>query len=71
MAFVYVQGMVDAGEVVTATVRREFGEEALNSMEMSPEEKKRLEKELDQLFSTGREVVFSLGFLQVNVHRCQ
>nr|XP_022342369.1 ADP-ribose pyrophosphatase, mitochondrial-like isoform X2 [Crassostrea virginica] len=49
-------GMVDAGEVVTATVRREFGEEALNSMEMSPEEKKRLEKELDQLFSTGREI---------------
>ncbi|XP_061189697.1 ADP-ribose pyrophosphatase, mitochondrial-like [Saccostrea echinata] len=49
-------GMVDAGEVVTATVRREFGEEALNSMEMSPAEKQRVEKELDELFSTGREV---------------
>ncbi|XP_062620751.1 ADP-ribose pyrophosphatase, mitochondrial-like isoform X2 [Saccostrea cucullata] len=49
-------GMVDAGEVVTATVRREFGEEALNSLEMSPAEKKRVEKELDELFNSGHEV---------------
>lgn len=49
--------MVDAGEVVTATVRREFGEEAMNSIQMSSAEKKRMEKELDELFATGREVV--------------
>lgn len=49
-------GMVDAGEVVTATVRREFGEEAMNSIQMSSEEKKRMEKELDELFATGREI---------------
>lgn len=57
MDLCYIQGMVDAGEVVTATVKREFGEEAMNSIQMSPEEKKRMEKELDELFATGREVV--------------
>ncbi|XP_048752926.1 ADP-ribose pyrophosphatase, mitochondrial-like isoform X2 [Ostrea edulis] len=49
-------GMVDAGEVVTATLRREFGEEALNSLQMSQEEKKKMEIELTEFFSTGREV---------------
>lgn len=32
------QGMVDAGDTVSGTLMKEFGEEALNSMEKTPEE---------------------------------
>ena len=48
--------MVDPGEVITTTIRREFGEETLNTLNASPEEKKRIEKNIDDLFSTGKEV---------------
>ena len=33
-----MQGMVDAGENVSVTLKREFGEEALNTLELSPAE---------------------------------
>ncbi len=36
-------GMVDPGEVVSATVRREFMEEAMDSASASDEEKKKME----------------------------
>ncbi|KAK6191631.1 hypothetical protein SNE40_003273 [Patella caerulea] len=49
-------GMVDAGEVVSVTLRREFGEEALNTFEAPPEEKVHIEKSLDKLFHSGTEV---------------
>ena len=48
--------MVDAGEVITATLRREFGEEALNSLEMSEKERAKLEEKLEKLFNSGTEV---------------
>ncbi|GFS20545.1 ADP-ribose pyrophosphatase, mitochondrial [Elysia marginata] len=48
--------MVDAGEVVTMTLRREFGEEALNSLEASDKEKKEIEASINELFSRGQEV---------------
>ena len=32
------QGMVDAGEQVSLTLKREFGEEALNTLMLSSEE---------------------------------
>ena len=58
------QGMVDPGEVITTTIRREFGEETLNTLNASPEEKKTIEKNIDDLFCTGKEVrKGSMGWL--------
>lgn len=49
-------GMVDPGELVTATLRREFGEEALNSLEANEHNKGSLEKKIDDLFQHGFEI---------------
>lgn len=49
-------GMVDAGETVSVTLKREFGEEALNSMGIPEKERKSTEKELSALFKHGYEV---------------
>ncbi|XP_059176213.1 ADP-ribose pyrophosphatase, mitochondrial-like [Physella acuta] len=46
-------GMVDPGENISATLRREFGEEALNSMQVSPKEKDRMLKAIDTVFNNG------------------
>ncbi|XP_074444873.1 ADP-ribose pyrophosphatase, mitochondrial isoform X2 [Larus michahellis] len=51
-------GMVDPGEKVSATLKREFGEEALNSLQKLPEEKVELEKQLHKLFSQEHFVVY-------------
>lgn len=49
--------MVEAGDTATATLKKEFGEEALNSLEASEAEKKEIEKMLHQLFSSaGKQV---------------
>ncbi len=48
--------MVDAGESVSVTLKREFSEEALNSLEASPEEKERIEAAIHDLFLKGKEV---------------
>ena len=47
---------MDAGEYVTATLKREFGEEALNSLDASEEEKREMEKIITKLFERGTEV---------------
>lgn len=49
-------GMVDPGELVTSTLRREFCEEALDSLALSSERKNELEKSLQAFFSKGTEV---------------
>ncbi|GAB1607934.1 ADP-ribose pyrophosphatase, mitochondrial-like isoform X1, partial [Argonauta hians] len=49
-------GMVDAGELVSATLQREFSEEALNSFNMSPEQRSKLRSCLDVFFKNGTEV---------------
>ncbi|XP_076331828.1 ADP-ribose pyrophosphatase, mitochondrial isoform X3 [Tachypleus tridentatus] len=49
-------GMVDPGELVSVTLKREFFEEALNSLSMSDEEKAQQESELDNFFSNGKEI---------------
>jgi ADP-ribose pyrophosphatase len=49
-------GMVDAEEVVTQTMRREFGEEALNSLELPESEKKEILYSVDNLFKNGIEL---------------
>ncbi|KAK3084733.1 hypothetical protein FSP39_018106 [Pinctada imbricata] len=49
-------GMVDAGEVITATLRREFSEEAMNCLEKSQQEKDQIEEKVKKLFDNGVEV---------------
>lgn len=48
--------MVDPGDTVSRTLRKEFGEEAMNSLEASPEEKKQIEKQISELFKGGHKV---------------
>lgn len=47
-------GMVDPGESVSVTLKREFGEEALNSLELEEKQRAMLKKQLDDLFSNGK-----------------
>lgn len=49
--------MVDPGEKISATLKREFGEEALNSLQKSSAEKREIEKKLHALFSQEHLVV--------------
>lgn len=42
--------MVDPGEVVTTTLRREFNEEAMNSLETSDGERELNEQKINQFF---------------------
>ena len=53
---VLLQGKVNPGDTVSATLKREFGEEAMNSLEASEEEKKMLEGHIKSLFSQGEQV---------------
>jgi len=46
-------GMVDPGENVSATLKREFGEEALNSIQASKKQKEELEERIEELFENG------------------
>lgn len=48
--------MVEAGDTVSITLKKEFGEEAMNSMEATEEEKKEIETHIDTLFHNGEEV---------------
>ena len=50
--------MVDPGENVSVTVRREFMEEALDSggLESSPEKLEELEKQVKEFFEGGKAV---------------
>ena len=48
--------MVDANETVSETLKREFGEETVNSLKMTSEQKENLEKQISQIFSGGFEV---------------
>ncbi|KAG8511645.1 ADP-ribose pyrophosphatase, mitochondrial [Galemys pyrenaicus] len=51
-------GMVDPGEKISATLKREFGEEALNSLQKSSAEKRELEEQLHKLFSQKHLVIY-------------
>jgi len=48
--------MVEPGDTVSGTLKKEFGEEAMNSLEANPEQKKKIEEQINQLFSQGQEV---------------
>lgn len=47
---------MEAGDTVSATLKKEFGEEAMNSLECSTEEKEEIEKHINTLFHKGEEV---------------
>lgn len=49
-------GMVDPGENVSVTLKREFGEETMASMELSPEDQEILDKKLTEVFKEGIEI---------------
>ncbi|XP_030052941.1 ADP-ribose pyrophosphatase, mitochondrial isoform X2 [Microcaecilia unicolor] len=51
-------GMVDPGEKISITLKREFGEEALNSLQKSRAERQKLEEQLQQLFSQDHFVAY-------------
>jgi ADP-ribose pyrophosphatase len=48
--------MIDPGETVSATLKREFGEEALNTIEKNPTAREIIEKQLNELFAHGVEI---------------
>lgn len=49
-------GMVDPGETVSTTVKREFMEEALNALEKDDEAREELENSLKKIFSSGDKI---------------
>lgn len=49
-------GMVDKDEQVSVTLRREFGEEALNTLELPEGEKRQVSQGLNNLFRDGVEI---------------
>ncbi|XP_071486271.1 ADP-ribose pyrophosphatase, mitochondrial-like [Diadema antillarum] len=52
----YTGGMVDAGEKVSQTLKREFGEEAMNSLSLPAKECQAVQKAVANLFKHGVEV---------------
>jgi len=53
--------MIDPGELVSETLRREFGEEAMNSLEADSKQKERLKTQVSELFRHGSEVILTLS----------
>ncbi|XP_025242012.1 ADP-ribose pyrophosphatase, mitochondrial isoform X2 [Theropithecus gelada] len=51
-------GMVDPGEKISATLKREFGEEALNSLQKTSAEKREIEEKLHRLFSQDHLLIY-------------
>uniref|UniRef100_A0A8D0H2A8 ADP-ribose pyrophosphatase, mitochondrial n=1 Tax=Sphenodon punctatus TaxID=8508 RepID=A0A8D0H2A8_SPHPU len=51
-------GMVDPGEKISAALKREFSEEAMNSLQKSGAETEQMEKQLSRLFSQDHFVVY-------------
>uniref|UniRef100_A0A0R3WSZ2 Nudix hydrolase domain-containing protein n=1 Tax=Hydatigena taeniaeformis TaxID=6205 RepID=A0A0R3WSZ2_HYDTA len=49
-------GMVDPGEEVSATLKREFSEEAMGLLDVSDKEKERLRSEVNKAFNEGYEI---------------
>ena len=47
---------MDPGDTVSRTLRKEFGEEAMNTLEATPEEKQQIERQINELFKEGHKV---------------
>ena len=48
--------MVEPGDNVSATLKKEFGEEAMNFLEASDDEKQQIEEQIGKLFHGGEKV---------------
>ena len=57
-----IQGMIEPGEVVSETLKREFGEEAMNSLEADADEKAKLKTQVAEFFRNGLEVYCTPAF---------
>ncbi|XP_038676461.1 ADP-ribose pyrophosphatase, mitochondrial-like isoform X2 [Scyliorhinus canicula] len=57
------KGMVDNGELVSATLKREFGEEALDSLTASKHEKDRLRRLFQSIFSNEKAKEVFAGYV--------
>jgi len=53
-----MQGMIDPGELVSETLKREFGEETMNSLEADSDKKAKLKTQVAEFFKNGSEVYF-------------
>jgi len=51
-----MQGMIDRSEVVSEALMREFGEEAMNSLEADSDKKAKLKAQVAKFFKNGSEV---------------
>ncbi len=49
--------MVDPGEKINVTLKREFAEEALNSLGVTDEQKRIIHESLEKVFEGGKEVI--------------
>ena len=54
-----LKGMVDAGENISQTLKREFAEETLDSIGLAENERKFVLQALDEVLKKGIEVSFS------------
>ena len=48
--------MVEIGDTVSATLKKEFGEEAMNSLELPEDQKREAERQINELFKHGTQV---------------
>ena len=48
--------MIDPGEVVSETLKREFGEEAMNSLAANSTQRAQLKLQVSEFFKNGTEV---------------
>ena len=51
-----IGGMVEPGDTVSATLRKEFAEEALNSLKMTPDELEKVKVNTEKVFQSGTEI---------------
>lgn len=58
---------MDPGEKLSAALKREFGEEALNSLQKTAAEKEEMEKQLNRLFNQDHFVVSTFPLLGVGM----
>ncbi len=56
-------GMVEPGDTVSATLRKEFSEEALDSLSLPPADRAALEQEITALFAAGGGDVLYKGYV--------
>lgn len=52
--------MIDPGELVSETLKREFGEETMNSLEADDDKKAKLKTQVAEFFKNGSEVLHSV-----------